>query len=129
MYIDGGFVYTAMWNRSNNGDGTTPWSGTFSVSAPIAAGNVYHVAAVYDFSSNSLELYVNGGLADTTNGLGRWFAHGGDIGVGAMNFSTRFHANGQQGGNIRAFDGVLDEVAVYGTALSAARIGAHYAAR
>ncbi|NND01617.1 MAG: hypothetical protein HKN91_02420 [Acidimicrobiia bacterium] len=129
MYIDDGFVYTAMWNRSNNGDGTTPWSGTYAVMAPVSAGNVYHVAAVYDFSTSSLQLYVNGGLADTATGLGRWFAHGGDIGVGAMNFSTRFHANGQQGGNIRAFDGVLDEVAVYGTALSAARIGAHYAAR
>jgi hypothetical protein len=46
-----------------------------------------------------------------------------------MNGGSRFHHGGQSGGNIRAFDGVIDEVAIYPTALGAARITAHFNAR
>jgi hypothetical protein len=94
-------------------------SGSFSVNAPdaIADTDSHHLVAVYD--GTALQLYIDGksvastpasgdlGHYDTVNGLG--------IGSGAS--ATR--------GN---FPGVLDEVAVYGVALTQVQITEHYEA-
>ena len=76
-------------------------------------GQVYHVVGVGDGSS--LKLYLNGSLvasgAAGAAKLSNWPFH---IGRGASS-NGRFHV-----------EGVVDEVAVYGYALSAERVRAHY---
>jgi hypothetical protein len=98
------------------------WSGVgcaFSAAGAVVAGTEYHVAATVDGSSNGI-VYVNGVAGGTTVvGLSNG-ASGQPFTVGATSTSGAF-----SGG----FQGLIDEVAVYNGALSAARIAAHYAAR
>jgi hypothetical protein len=84
------------------------------------------LVAVFDFPSNTFSLYLNGSLAASANGLGRLFGHGGDVGIGAMNVSARFHDGSQYGGPSFFFNGVIDEVAIYPTALSASVVANHH---
>lgn len=85
-------------------------------SATLSAGGVYHLVATYDGSN--LRIYLNGAQAGILAAAGSIQAGSTfDITVGGLN---RYAGN--------RFDGRIDEVAVYGSALSAARIAAHYAA-
>ena len=68
-------------------------------------------------AGSTLTLYVNGAAVATTTV------------AGIVNTSTGILAIGRTGGSSSDyFNGQIDEVAVYPTALPAARIGAHYAA-
>lgn len=82
-------------------------------------GAAHHVVATYD--GTSIRLYIDGALVTTTTASG---------GVRQPTTSTKFgigvsHAVGGSGVTAQ-FDGVIDEAAYYGTALSGARILAHY---
>jgi hypothetical protein len=87
---------------------------TASSAASINAGDLRHVAAVYN--GTDIRIYINGVLdgtpAATTGDLGTVAR---DLEIGARS-SAGF------------YDGIIDEVAVYTTALSSTRIAAHYAA-
>ena len=86
-----------------------------SSTTSVVAGTTYHVALTYDGSD--LRLYVNG-VENAT-----------PVSVAGTLKQTGQHINiGRSGGNILNFVGTLDEVAVYGSALSSARILAHAAA-
>ncbi len=126
VYVEGGNVYGGIWNRTNNGDGTTPWASTIFLSGSVVAGLAHHVVLVYDYPNDSVELYINGVSADVATGVGRWFAHGDDVAIGALNGGTRFHTGGQFGGNSRAFSGIIDDVAIYNDALTASQIFSHF---
>ena len=80
----------------------------------IEAGRVEHVVGVYDGSA--LRLFVDGVRVAAARR------------VGAMAVSDRPFEIGSAGGSSRAFRGGIDEVAVYGRALSAARVASHYQA-
>lgn len=83
----------------------------------LVAGTAYHVALTWDGTTR--KLYVNGVLeASDTNAPGAPAS----ISLGVAALSAGY-------GNTQYFDGVVDEVAFYPTALSAARIAAHAAAR
>ena len=77
------------------------------------AGNTYHIIVTSDASS--LRLYINGGLKATTPKAGA-----------ALTFGNNAINIGRNPQNSRFMDGVIDDVAVYGAALSAARVEAHY---
>lgn len=126
VYIDDGRVWGGIWNRTAHGDGTTPWTGDAFIGTPISAGLPYHVVLVYDHSADVVEFFVNGSSVGVATGVGKWYPHGDDIGIGAVNGGTRFHTGGQSGGNRRTFTGVLDEVAVYNLALTADQVTAHF---
>lgn len=81
----------------------------------LADGNRHHVAATYD-ASNIL-LYVDGALVKTQAASGALSTQTARLAIG-VNFSSA--------GGAAFFNGVIDEAAVYGTALSGARILAHY---
>lgn len=81
----------------------------------LSAGTKYHLAATYD--GTEIRLYINGVLDKTTAKTGALAASGQPIHVG------RSWASGSW-----PTDGRMDEVAIYGTALSASRIAAHAAA-
>jgi hypothetical protein len=76
-----------------------------------------HVALTYDGAN--LLLYCNGVLVTTLAATGSIATATSDIAIGT------YQANGS---NIGLQNHYMDEVAFYGTALSAARIAAHYAA-
>lgn len=76
----------------------------------IPTGTPTHVAAVYDGAH--VTLYVNG-VADAS------VAITGTISTAALPLLFGAHAGGSY------WDGLMDEVAVYGTALSATRVAAH----
>jgi hypothetical protein len=83
-------------------------------SAP-AAGTWYHVAGTWDAASGTASLYVDGVLRATRQVSDR-----------PSGSSSLYIGYGQ---SARWFTGRLDDVAYYPTALSAARIQAHYDAR
>lgn len=94
----------------------TTTGGPFTVSGAtsLVAGTAYHVAAVYDGAT--LKLYLNGAQDASV-------AQAGSLQVGTALLAVG--RNSSAVGGAAWFDGVIDEPAMYGTALSAARIDAH----
>lgn len=86
----------------------------------LTAGTVYHVVCVYDAATTTSYIYVNGVLRNKRN-------FGGSTSMTAV---TDTLTVGSTSDHLAAgaFGGVLDEVAIYNVALSAATISAHYAA-
>lgn len=96
----------AVWNTS----GTVV---TLSPTAVLAIDTWYHVVATYDGAN--MRVYVDGAQVGSTAHTGNVRTTAQQICVGSFNESTS-----------NRFNGCLDEVAYYGTALSAARVLAHY---
>jgi Concanavalin A-like lectin/glucanases superfamily/Fibronectin type III domain/Lysyl oxidase len=80
----------------------------------IAAGQTYHVVGTYDASN--ARLYVNGAQVATTALTGAISAPSNALTIAAWDSSQEF------------FNGTVDEVAVYPSALTAARVAAHHSA-
>jgi len=92
-----------------------------SVTVSTAVGTVvvngtYHVAATYDGAT--AKVYVNGALA----------ASGSLAGPIVTTTTLRPSIGAHKNGEFYKFNGTIDEPAYYGTALSSARINAHYLA-
>lgn len=83
-----------------------------------AAGNWYHLAATR--SSNTYTIYINGSSVASGSSGATVTATAEKFGIGHQE---------QTGSATTFFNGKMDEVAVYNTPLSGARIAAHYAAR
>lgn len=90
-------------------------------SAPLTPGQNYHVVGVYR-ASGLCELYINGDLAASST-----------IGFTISTNSRAWTIGGATPFSVPAsncaFAGRIGEVAIYGSALSAARVAAHYALR
>jgi hypothetical protein len=93
---------------------------TFSTSVNIAFAVWTYLVVTFDVSDSKWRIYVNGTLIQTSAvaTLG-----------GATNQPFTIGHNNAGGAGAEVFIGGMDEVALYGTALSAGRIAAHYAAR
>lgn len=126
------------WNDNSDGIGS-PWGGPESegktpiwVSTTIEVGETYHVVMVLDgdpsgINQGTLSGYVNGQLAaGPIEGVGLFYNAGDDAGFGAVNQNTITRADNLAAAFDSPFDGVLDEIAYYNTALSSERILAHY---
>ncbi|MGE0066906.1 MAG: LamG domain-containing protein, partial [Solirubrobacterales bacterium] len=85
-----------------------------AASGAIVAGQTYHVVGTYDGTTQ--RLYINGAQAKS-----------GSL-SGAASVTTNPLYVGSWGGTEEFFKGTIDEVAVYGSTLSAARVSAHYQA-
>jgi YD repeat-containing protein len=89
-------------------------------SGAVTAGQWYHVVAVYR-QNGQCELWVNGAMvASQTIGF--------TITGNSRNWKLANATENTGGTDIAAFSGMLADAAIYGTALSGARIQAHYAA-
>ncbi|MEL6893528.1 MAG: signal peptidase I, partial [Actinomycetota bacterium] len=124
IYLDGGRLYGRAWGASTN------WSNPLQVSTgptAIATGQRHHVSVVLDaVGSRTLELYLDGVLVGTATktDAGLWNAHSDDNAIGRVNGGTQYHD-----GNSSAaawFDGRVDEVVMFNTALPADRVAAHW---
>lgn len=121
-FADSGITCNITIGRTAGRIGAETWDWANSGSRVISSannndGNWHHVAVTFDQPTNTLKLYIDGSLNDTKTQ--------GTTG-GAGNRQVTLAAN--NGGTSQWFPGSLDEFAVYGAALSAARIAAHYAA-
>ncbi len=100
-------------------------SGTTATSTTVlSSGTVYHIALTSD-AGVGMRLYINGSEEDSSLS-GTW---GNATGTSGGRFCAR---DASSAGTVALGNGVTgdyDEVAVYNTALSAARIQAHYDAR
>jgi len=91
---------------------------TLGISGGISSGTWYHFACV--INGTSLTIYINGSASDggsaTVSSLSSGWAEDLDIGRNTPNWT----------GNLRYFDGKLDEIAVYDSALTASDISNIY---
>ena len=113
----GGFV-RAYWRFNDDATNLT----VSSPAGSIVAGNTYHVVATYDETTGYQAMYINGvEVANATH------SGGGALRAGAE--ALFLGCNRTLASNYAHFyDGVLDEVAIYPSALSAERIETHYLA-
>jgi len=111
IYEDAGSVYARAFVRiggvSERVDSTTA----------LSSGSTYHIVVTADTTANTLKLYVNGVEEDSE-------ATSGSIATGNEALLVGCEVSGS---NLRNFfDGQIDELAIYGTALSSTRVTAHY---
>ena len=83
-------------------------------SGAIVAGQTYHVVGTYDGTTQ--RLYINGAQVASAALSGAATTNSNPLVIGSWNGSEEF------------FKGTIDEVAVYGSTLSTARVNAHYEA-
>ena len=118
IYVFDKQVYVAGWNRAEYN-----WPGAWP-SADVESKTWYHVALVIrdaagKVEDDKFEMWLNGELVTKEKG-GQLHPHGDDSGIGHVNQNTVFHDEDGSGTDIHHFEGLLDEVAVYGSALDAA---------
>lgn len=105
---------TSRWIARVSGTGIEfyTWSGSAwtSISTSATAGTIYHVAGTYD--GTNMRLYKDGVLQSTSGSVG--------VSTSAVGFGIAGSANGAE-----LYNGVSDEYAFYGTALSASQLLAH----
>lgn len=95
----------------------TFWETNVGGYGSISTGTRYHVALVVDDTAHTAKLYINGTQTGSTiTGLGA-------VGLAANNKEIRVGSLGAIGGY---WNGKIQGFAVYNTALSGARISAHY---
>lgn len=90
----------------------------------ITANTPHHVVGRYDSSTGEVNVLVDGVEGATTDSTG-----GGNLAANAVEMFIGMRASGNAGDDPFAwgpFDGTIDEVAIYNSYLSNARIQAHY---
>lgn len=105
----GQFAFTRQ-----NSDSTSAATATTSSSFWPTPGVWYHLAGVYDASTQTISLYVDGSLQQTVSYPSGWQGYG-HTAIGRGWF------NGQR---VDFFNGQIDDVRIYNTALSASQIQA-----
>ena len=112
------FQRAAGWNfRMYSGTGSNlGWDLTGGTST---LGTWSHVVATWDGSA--AQLFVNGVLADNVNDA----TGGGPIGTYTASLTANFFVGSTDTGS--PYNGAVDEVALYGSALTAAQISSHFA--
>jgi hypothetical protein len=96
----------------NNGDGVLP-----SLSTTITVGQAFHFVTAWAGPTAAVHIYINGVAVDP----------GGGTAYAATNTATQAYV-GSQGPSTNPWNGQLQDLAVYASTLSAARVAAHYAA-
>ena len=116
IYIFEGALYAGGWNTAESG-----WAGTFLSTDLIGSGSWHHVTLVLDGAAtvqpDRFKMYLDGYLIKTGEGSKLW-AHGDDLGIGALNGGTRFHDSTASGSGTQAFSGAIDEVLIYNRLLT-----------
>ena len=133
-------LYMNVWNRAEEF-----WGGTDGPEGPvyvgtegIKAGETYHIAFVMDGDNTAPDSfegtvtgYLNGEQFGQAPGVHLLYNHGDDYAIGGVWTNAMFWDE-EPASNISAvgggfyFDGWIDEVVFFGTALPADRIKAHY---
>lgn len=119
-----GYTNASTYNWSafhESGSGTNSSVTTDFAAALLPAGQFNHICFVRDTTANTYALYINGAIAGSAVSYGANDPSGG--GSGVFNYN-RNPATGDISNRVTT----VDEIAIYNTALSAARIFEHYRA-
>lgn len=112
IYIDNGLI--RVTGEDDNGANRFA---DIDISAPIVAGQTYHVALVFDSDNNAFSGYLNGVLMGSVFVANENFpSHSGNIGIGFAPDGVQFH-DGEDNNRYR-FDGRISDVAIYNDALT-----------
>ncbi|MCR9210317.1 MAG: PA14 domain-containing protein [bacterium] len=110
-YLLDGRLYAGGWNVTAS---QSNWQGNW-IDSPVTAGQWHHVAVSLDGSAsvqpNALTLWLDGTPVDSVPGSRLW-EHSDDIGVGAVNGSTRFH-DGTPLSQATWHRGLIDDLRIY----------------
>ena len=121
IYIDAGLIRVT----AEDDQGAQRFA-DLDISAPIVAGQTYHVAFVFDGPNATFEGFLDGAsigaLGIATEGT--FPSHSGDIGIGRVNGGVQFH-DGESGGSGFAFGGRISDVAIYNRALADSELFNH----
>ncbi|MFT6871432.1 MAG: hypothetical protein ACJAVN_000430 [Roseivirga sp.] len=101
IYIDGGILYGAIWNRNNGGSTGAPWNDStptnfISTPSSLSTNTEYILTMEFDGStdfSGTITLYLNGQSLGVLPSIGLLYNHGDDIGFGNVNGNSRYHDN------------------------------------
>ncbi|OEK06855.1 LamG domain-containing protein [Roseivirga misakiensis] len=99
IYIDGGTLYGAVWNRNNDTSAGAPWNNgtpTSFVSTSIAIDTEYILTLEFDGSTDftgTVTLFLNGQSFGSLSSVGILYNHGNDIGLGDQDGGSRYHNN------------------------------------
>ncbi len=115
--VSGYILYNDSAGRWNfwTGGGGAPGTWPQLPGPPVQVGSWTHLALQYDAASQTMRLYVNGALANSAAGAGLYAPNGPqseDLHIGS----------GADNGGSFYFDGLIDDVALWDEALSAAEI-------
>ena len=117
LFIDDGELHAGIWAGSN----------FFEAVDTIMADTAYHVTSVWD--GDVLMLYINGELVDTADPtFSSVPSHSGGIMIGASNGTRISNTVGDDNGPKYFYGGLLDEIALYNTALDGSTILTHFEA-
>ena len=125
IYTNSGYVHAGAWDTSPSAIAAGDAFVAFA-SGRIPRGKVTHVALVFDTAASSLRLYVDGALADERIGVASIGKHPNDRAIGGAIQGTRTKRHARYGAGL-FFKGVIDEILMYDTALSADTILEHAA--
>lgn len=118
IYLDGANIYFNVRDSDE--------FGPFTITTGIVAGETYHVAATFDSIGTGLFTgYLNGSVVGTGATATDLDAHSGDISIGVSTDGTVYHDGTTSSGNY--FDGLISDVAIYNSSLSAGEIIEHAA--
>ena len=87
----------------------------------MSANTWHHVVATGSTSAGELKLYIDG-VPVGTDPMDRNLTFNGTGGIG----TPTLEIGRRNAGSTNLFDGLIDEVAIYGTALDASTITGHY---
>jgi len=100
-----------------------------TVASTISSGQWYHVVMTGSETAGALQLYVNGLLVDSNTDLANGATFNGADGFGTAAHLTVGAARADSAdGGYRPYDGLLDELAIYGSVLDSTTISDRYAA-
>jgi len=132
LAIEGGSLFASAWNFANDErvdggeDVTTPWEdlsggdGYVEVSTPVSAAQTYVATLTFDFVDGTLDLMLNGTDEGEISGVGRLYAHGGNIGLGG-NPDAYLTNGGVEYTSTDRFDGRIGDVVFHTSSLNDAQ--------
>ena len=120
------FEFVVGQNASGDGLGDVLVSSNVVTQPDVDSHRWFHLVAAHDLSGSNVALYVNGiGVASAPDHCSpvnlEGAPHLGSRGVIEMGTNGYLSSLGFEG-----FNGALDEIAIYSSALDAATVGAHY---
>lgn len=121
IYVYKSRVYVGAWNKPN-----IDWNGSY-LFADIRSRHWYYVALVIRNATNRVqsdrfEMWLNGKLVGKARGA-QLQAHGQDMGIAHVSQHTKYHDGSGRGRDIDWFDGLIDEVVIYNSALNITNLG------
>lgn len=118
IYLDAGRLHAGVWDNSTS---QKNWTGTWLQTQNITSGQWHNVTLTLD--NNTKDGWVIGYLngkpfagEQSTGWATTLSPHSDDIGLGAIRGTSKFH-DGKMGTDNHYFEGLMDNVQIYNTAL------------